>query len=315
MRFGPRAEPSPPAVFEEIASLRTEAINPRTTDIGTATTPGILKAINREDKLVAPAVGRQLDEIAKAVAIVVSAIRRGGRVFYVGAGTSGRLGVLDAAECPPTFGTPPDLVQAIMAGGREAVFRAREGAEDRRGDAVRMIRARGVAAKDVVVGLAACRRTPFVLGALGEARRIGARTIYITCNPVSPYAGHPSGEKVGGRVADLVIAVDVGPEVIMGSTRMKAGTAEKMVLNMISTASMIRLGKVYKNLMVDLWATSEKLRQRSVRIVMLATGCGHGEAVRLLKLARGSAKAAIKRSRARGVAASCSRRKRKGPRG
>lgn len=293
--------PARPAIFDEIASLQTEAINRRTTGIGSAPTLEVLKAINREDRLVAPAVGRRLGEIARAVEIVVSAIKRGGRVFYVGAGTSGRLGVLDAAECPPTFGTPPDLIQAIMAGGRAAVFRAREGAEDRRAEAVRMIRARGVTVRDVVVGLAACRRTPFVLAALEEAGRIGARTIYITCNPV-PVPPSASGRNAGARVAGLVIAVDVGPEVLMGSTRMKSGTAEKMVLNMISTASMIRLGKVYRNLMVDLWATSEKLRQRSVRIVMLATGCDYGEAVRLLKAARGSAKAAIRLCGRRGRA-------------
>jgi N-acetylmuramic acid 6-phosphate etherase len=294
--------------------LRTEAINPRTTGIDTASTLEILKAINREDRLVAPAVGRELKRIAGAVEIVVSAIKMGGRVFYVGAGTSGRLGVLDAAECPPTFGTPPDLFQAIMAGGRGAVFRAREGAEDRRGEAVRMIRARGVSAKDVVVGLAACRRTPFVLAALEEAGRIGARTVYITCNPVSRNAASAPGKMAGERDADLVIAIDVGPEVLMGSTRMKSGTAEKMVLNMISTASMIRLGKVYKNLMVDLWATSEKLRQRSVRIVMLATGCDYDKAVRLLKSAGGSAKAAIW-GQAHKTAGSSSGRKKRGRHG
>jgi N-acetylmuramic acid 6-phosphate etherase len=167
-----------------------------------------------------------------------------------------------------------------------------------------MMRARGVTRKDVVVGLAACRRTPFVVAALDEAAKIGAGTIYVTCNPVAvgEMPGCPAGRgrSGGGRSPDLVIAVDVGPEVLMGSTRMKSGTAEKMVLNMISTASMIRLGKVYGNLMVDLWATSEKLRQRSVRIVMLATGCGHSEAVGLLKKARGSAKGAIDLWRRRG---------------
>jgi N-acetylmuramic acid 6-phosphate etherase len=273
-----------PALFDEIASLRTEAINPRTTRIDKASTLGILKAINREDLLVAPAVGRNLDGIARAVEMVVAAIRRGGRVFYVGAGTSGRLGVLDAAECPPTFGTPPELFQAIIAGGRGAVFRAREGSEDRRGEARRAVTLKRVGPKDVVVGLAACRRTPFVLAALERARKAGAPTIYLTCNTAP----------AGAEIADLVIAIDVGPEVLMGSTRMKAGTAEKMALNMISTASMIKLGKVYRNLMVDLRPTSEKLRQRTLRILMLATGCDYDEAVRRLKAAKGNLKAAIK---------------------
>jgi N-acetylmuramic acid 6-phosphate etherase len=263
---------------------------------------GILKAINREDVLVAPAVGRKLRDIAGAVEMVVAAIRRGGRVFYVGAGTSGRLGVLDAAECPPTFGTPPELFQAIMAGGRGAVFRAREGSEDRGGEARRAIAVRQVGRRDIVVGLAACRRTPFVLAALERARQAGARTIYVTCNPVAAGAVKPAGDARDGvagdgvardGVADLVIAVDVGPEVIMGSTRMKAGTAEKMVLNMISTAAMIKMGKVHGNLMVDLKATSEKLRQRSIRIIMLATGCDYASAVKRLGATRGSCKAAI----------------------
>jgi N-acetylmuramic acid 6-phosphate etherase len=247
-----------------------------------ASTLGILKLISDEDKLVVPAVARELPRIARAVETVVAAIKKGGRVFYVGAGTSGRLGVIDAAECPPTFGTPPELCQAVMAGGMGAVLKAREGAEDRETEARRAISRRGVKARDVVIGLAACRRTPFVVAALGRAREIGAATIYVTCNP-----------KPSDIDADLVIAVDVGPEVIMGSTRMKSGTAEKMVLNMISTASMVRLGKVYNNMMVDLMATSEKLKQRSLRIIMLATGCEYSQAAAVLKRAKGSVKAAI----------------------
>lgn len=271
-----------PSIFEEIAALPTESINPRTRDLDTASTARILNMISGEDRLVAPAVAEQLKPIARAVEIVVSVIRRGGRVFYVGAGTSGRLGVIDAAECPPTFGTPPHLFQGIMAGGRDAVFTAKEGSEDREAEARRAIKRRGVGRKDAVIGLAACRRTPFVLAALGEARRIGAPTVYVTCNPESK-----------GVDADVVIAVDVGSEVVMGSTRMKCGTAEKMVLNMISTASMVRLGKVYGNMMVDLMATSEKLRQRSVRIIMLATRCTYEDAVEVLGRAGGSVKVAI----------------------
>jgi N-acetylmuramic acid 6-phosphate etherase len=281
-RTGGRPTDGVPTIFEEIAALPTESINPRTRHLDTVSTARILNMINGEDRLVAPAVAKQLKPIARAVEIVVSVIRRGGRVFYAGAGTSGRLGVIDAAECPPTFGTPPHLFQGIMAGGRDAVFAAKEGSEDRTAEARRAIRRRGVAREDVVIGLAACRRTPFVLAALGEARKAGAQTIYVTCNPESK-----------GIDADVVIAVDVGPEVVMGSTRMKCGTAEKMVLNMISTASMVRLGKVYTNMMVDLMATSEKLRQRSVRIIMLATRCTYEDAVAVLGRAGGSVKVAI----------------------
>jgi len=271
-----------PAIFDEIAALPTESINPRTVAFDRSSTLSVLKMINREDHLVAPAVRRQLPAIARAVDLVVASIEAGGRVFYVGAGTSGRMGVLDAAECPPTFGTPPHLFQGIMAGGRDAVFRAKEGVEDRTGEARRALARKGVGPEDVVIGLAACRRTPFVLAALEKARGIGASTVYVTCNP------EPSGID-----ADVVIAVDVGPEAVMGSTRMKCGTAEKMVLNMISTASMVRLGKVYRNMMVDLMATSEKLRQRSVRVIMLATECSYEDAAKTLKRAGGSVKTAI----------------------
>ena len=289
----PRPAPQPP-IFDEIASLPTESVNPRTAAIDEAPTLEILKLINREDRLVAPAVARRLAEVAEAVEVVVSAVKGGGRVFYVGAGTSGRLGVLDAAECPPTFGTPPDLIQAIMAGGRGAVFRAREGSEDNRTAGARAIGRKRVGPKDAVIGLAACRRTPFVVAALERARKTGARTVYVTCNPVGEAsASSREQESAPGPVADVVIAVDVGPEAITGSTRMKSGTAEKLVLNMISTASMIRLGKVYGNMMVDLKATSEKLRQRSIRTVMLAAGCSYRDALPVLKAAKGSVKVAI----------------------
>jgi N-acetylmuramic acid 6-phosphate etherase len=271
-----------PAIFDEIAALPTESINRRTAGLDKAATLEIVRRISREDRLVAPAVGKHLASIARAADLVVAAIGKGGRVFYVGAGTSGRLGVIDAAECPPTFGTPPHLFQGIMAGGRGAVFRAREGAEDRTGEALRALARRRVSRRDVVVGIAACRRTPFVLAALDKAREIGCSTVYITCNP------EPAGVE-----ADVTIAVDVGPEAVMGSTRMKCGTAEKMVLNMISTAAMVRMGKVYRNMMVDLMVTSEKLRQRSVRVIMLATGCTYEEAGRVLKQAGGSVKVAI----------------------
>ncbi|MGD8628974.1 MAG: N-acetylmuramic acid 6-phosphate etherase [bacterium] len=269
-------------MFDEIAALPTESINPRTLALDEASTGDILSMMNREDRLVAPAVARETERIAAAVEMVVAAIKAGGRVFYVGAGTSGRLGVIDAAECPPTFGTSPDLFQGIIAGGYGAIIRAREGSEDRADLARRAMTRRGVSRKDVVIGLAACRRTPYVLAALERARQIGASTVYITCNP-----------GVSGEEADVVVAVDVGPEAVMGSTRMKCGTAEKLVLNMISTASMVKLGKVYGNMMVDLMANSEKLRQRSVRIIMLATGCAYDAAAVVLKRAKGSVKVAI----------------------
>jgi N-acetylmuramic acid 6-phosphate etherase len=272
----------PPALFTEISALPTESINPRTSGLDKASTLEIVRMLSREDRLVAPAVAKQLAAIARAADLVVAAIRRGGRVFYVGAGTSGRLGVIDAAECPPTFGTPPHLFQGVIAGGRGAVFRAREGAEDRTGEAGRALARKRIRPVDVVIGIAACRRTPFVLAALAKAREIGCSTVYVTCNP------NPAGVDV-----DITIAVDVGPEAVMGSTRMKCGTAEKMVLNMISTAAMVRMGKVYRNMMVDLLATSEKLRQRSVRVIMLATGCSYEEAARVLKRAGGSVKIAI----------------------
>ncbi|MGQ9604277.1 MAG: N-acetylmuramic acid 6-phosphate etherase [bacterium] len=271
----------PPAIFEEISLLPTEAINPRTKNLDKASVVEILRMMNKEDSKVALAVGRVIKRIAQAVDVVVETIKMGGRVFYVGAGTSGRIGVLDAAECPPTFGTPPDLFQAIMAGGKASVFRSKEGAEDRASQARRIIRLKRINRKDVVIGLAACRRTPFVVSAIEEAKSRGAKTIYITCNPK-------------GKVdADIVILIDTGPEVLAGSTRLKCGTAEKMVLNMISTVSMVRLGKVYKNLMVDLMATSEKLLHRSIRIIMLATNCDYHEAVDVLKKAGGSVKVAI----------------------
>jgi N-acetylmuramic acid 6-phosphate etherase len=271
-----------PAIFDEIAALPTESINPRTVALDRSSTLGILKMISREDHMVAPAVRKVIPAVARAVDMVIESLGRGGRVFYVGAGTSGRLGVIDAAECPPTFGTDPHIIQGIMAGGAGAVFRAREGAEDRTGEARRAISRKGVRPVDVVIGLAACRRTPFVLAALKKARDIGASTVYVTCNP------DPSEVD-----ADVIIAVDVGAEALMGSTRMKCGTAEKMVLNMISTASLVQMGKVYRNMMVDLMATSEKLRQRSVRVIMLATGCSYEEAAGTLKRAGGSVKVAI----------------------
>ncbi|MCD6082362.1 N-acetylmuramic acid 6-phosphate etherase [candidate division WOR-3 bacterium] len=271
------------AVFEEIRSLLTEQRNPRSLDIDTKSIPEILEIINEEDHLVAPAVKKEIPYIAKAVELIVESFKQGGRLIYVGAGTSGRLGVLDAAECPPTFGTPHWMVQGIIAGGYGALVHAVEGAEDNAKAGIKAIRRRRVSPRDTVVGISACKRTPFVVAAISEASRRGARTIYVTAIP---------REKVDIQ-ADVIIAPVVGPEVIMGSTRMKAGTATKLVLNMLTTASMIRLGKVYGNMMVDLQATSQKLIERSKRVIMMATGVDYEAAAKYLRLAKGSVKVAI----------------------
>ena len=237
--------------------------------------------MNREDRRPAEAVRRATPAIARAVDLIVEALRGGGRLFFVGAGTSGRLGVLEAAECPPTFGTPPRLVQAIMAGGRAAVFRSREGAEDDVGAARRAVRAR-VRRGDVVVGITASGRTPFALAGLAAARRLGARTVLVACD-------------AGGAqdLAEVVIAPWPGPEVLAGSTRLKAGTATKLVLNTLTTASMARLGKVYGNRMVDLEPRSRKLRARAVGLVEEIAGVSREPARRALRAAAGRARLAI----------------------
>jgi len=270
-------------VFNQIKGLLTEARNPYTKNIDTLSTLQILKLINREDKKVARAVERVLPEIAQGVKLLVNCLSGGGRVFYIGAGTSGRLGVLDAAECPPTFGTCPDTIKGIIAGGRRSLVLSREGAEDNRKAGRLDIRINKVRKNDVVIGIAASRRTPYVLSALRQAKRIGAKTIFIFCNPA------PSSRiRVNVGISPLL-----GPEVIMGSTRMKAGTAQKMILNMLTTCSMIRIGKVYQNMMVDLKTTSEKLLERSKRVVMLASGVSYKKAETCLKEADNSVKIAL----------------------
>ena len=261
----------------------TEKRNRASKNIDKLPTKQIIELINAEDALVPAAVARQSKQIAAAIDLIVARFRKGGRLFYVGAGTSGRLGVLDAAECPPTFGVPPSLVQGIIAGGRRALVRAIEGAEDYVQDGAQAIKKKRVKANDVVVGLAACGMTPFVHGALKQARQIGAATIFVTCAP----------EAVGQIPAEIIINPVVGPEVITGSTRMKAGTATKLVLNTLTTGAMVKLGKVYGNLMVDLQATNEKLRDRSLRIVMEMTNLSRSGARRLLTRAQGKVKAAI----------------------
>lgn len=261
----------------------TEKRNAKSEKIDEMSTQQIVELINAEDALVPAAVAKERKRIAAAVDLIVERFRKGGRLFYVGAGTSGRLGVLDASECPPTFGVPPSMVQGIIAGGRGALVRSAEGAEDYPEDGADAMDKKKVKAVDVVVGLAACGMTPFVHGALKRARQIGAGTIFITCAP----------EAVKHIPAEIIINPVVGPEVVTGSTRMKAGTATKLVLNTLTTAAMIKLGKVYGNLMVDLRATNEKLRDRSIRIVMELTGLPRAKAKKLLDDAEGKVKTAI----------------------
>ncbi len=247
----------------QLQQLVSEGRNPRTADIDLMSSLEIVGAMNAEDRAVPEAVGRTLPEIARAVDAIVAAFGGGGRLVYIGAGTSGRLGVLDASECPPTFGVPPTMVVGLIAGGLDALVNASEGAEDRAEAGAADLVDIGLTAHDVVVGIAVSGRTPYVIGALEHAKAQGAVTVALTCNPDSPIA----------RVADISIAPVVGPEVITGSTRLKSGTAQKLVLNMLSTASMVRIGKTYGNLMVDMIASNQKLMARAVRIVMQATNC------------------------------------------
>lgn len=261
----------------------TEKNNPVSLDIDVASALKIAEIINRQDQKVALAVRSQLKAIARAMAMVQEALERGGRLFYVGAGTSGRLGVLDAAECPPTFGVSPKKVQGIIAGGKKALWKSVEEAEDNLRAGVEVIRRARVQAQDIVCGISASGKTPFVRGALAEAAKRKARCILITCHPSPPIA--PQG--------GVVINPPVGPEVIAGSTRLKAGTATKMILNMISTGAMIRLGKVYGNLMVDVRPTSAKLKDRAERIIMTVLGCSRSRAQKLLQSAKNRTKVAI----------------------
>jgi N-acetylmuramic acid 6-phosphate etherase len=265
------------------SKLTTEKRNTKTADIDRRSTLGIVEIINSQDALVAAAVAKENKRIAVAVDIIVERFRQGGRLFYVGAGTSGRLGVLDASECPPTYGVPRTLVQGIIAGGRRALVRSIEGAEDSPKDGADALAKKRIKAADVVVGIAACGMTPFVHGALKKARELGAATIFLTFAP----------QAKKHITADIIINPVVGPEVITGSTRMKAGTATKLVLNMLTTAAMVKTGKVYGNLMVDLRATNEKLRDRSERIIMTVTGLSRLAARKLLTKANGRVKPAI----------------------
>ncbi len=270
-------------VFNEISGLVTESRNPASTEIDKSDVTGILKIINDEDRKVPDAVGKELDFIVRAVELVVAAIKQGGRLFYIGAGTSGRLGVLDASECPPTYGTPPELVTGIIAGGYGALITAQEGSEDRCENAAKDLNKQKLSSKDVVCGIAASRRTPYVVAGIKHARVLGCKTIYITCTPRNEM----------DIPVDVAICPIVGPEVVMGSTRMKAGTAQKLVLNMITTATMIRLGKVFENMMVDLQMNSKKLEERSKRTVMIITGVDYSEAEKILSEANSHVKTAV----------------------
>ncbi|MGA3015560.1 MAG: N-acetylmuramic acid 6-phosphate etherase [Bryobacteraceae bacterium] len=266
-----------------LEKLLTEQTNPASASIDTLSTESVLRIMNAEDRQVAEAVGREIPAIARAVDRVVAAFERGGRLFYLGAGTSGRLGVLDASECPPTFNVPPEMVQGIIAGGEAALSQATETTEDDPATGARDLEARGFTASDVLVGIAASGRTPYVLGAIEKARRLGAVTVGISCTPDSELA----------RAAEIAITPLVGPEVVAGSTRMKAGTAQKLVLNMLSTGAFVRLGYVYGNLMVNVQPKNEKLRDRARRIVAQAAGVSVERAGQWLAEAGGSVRVAI----------------------
>ncbi|HEX2984796.1 MAG TPA: N-acetylmuramic acid 6-phosphate etherase [Ignavibacteriales bacterium] len=271
-------------LFNEIAGLSTEQRNPASMKIDTASAAEILRIINDEDKKVPLAVEKELPYIEQAVEIIVKALKNGGRLLYFGAGTSGRLGVVDASECPPTFGVPFGMIEGFIAGGREAMFRAQEGAEDSEEKGANDVMAANVTSKDVVCGIAASRRTPYVVGAVKKAKALGAATLYITCNP---------RENFDIKEVDVAMCPNVGPEVVMGSTRMKSGTAQKLTLNMLTTASMIRMGKVYENMMIDLQMTNKKLVERSKRIVMTATGVDYETAAEYLEKAGGHVKTTL----------------------
>src|SRR5687767_2514857 len=263
--------------------LPTEAINPNSLDLDKASSQDIIDLMIAEDRKVITAVQRERDRLAHGIEMLTEALRKGGRIIFVGAGTSGRLGVVEASEMPPTFGTSPKMVQAIMAGGQEAVFRAKEGVEDNYEEGARSIGRLRLTNKDVVIGVSASGMTPFVRGGLTRARKSGARIIFVTCWPGSELQ----------NFVDLQIAPAVGPEIIAGSTRLKAGTATKMVLNMLTTISMIKVGKTYGNLMVDVQTGSEKLKDRARRILGVVTGIDYEAADALLRQARWNVKAAI----------------------
>ncbi|CAM4417718.1 N-acetylmuramic acid 6-phosphate etherase [Paenibacillus phoenicis] len=266
-----------------LEKLTTEARNERTMRLDEMEVTELLTVMNEEDAKVAGAVKKEIPKIAQAVTAITESLKKGGRLIYMGAGTSGRIGLLDAVECPPTFGTSPDQVVGLIAGGSNAFIKAVEGAEDRAELGRTDLQNLGLTAKDAVVGIAASGRTPYVIGGLEYAKQVGAKTISISCNK----------NAVISTISDIAIEIENGPEVLTGSTRLKAGTSQKLVCNMLSTASMIGLGKVYGNLMVDVQPTNEKLADRAKRIVMEATGCDASTAENTLRLAEGKPKPAI----------------------
>ncbi|MBD1381110.1 N-acetylmuramic acid 6-phosphate etherase [Metabacillus arenae] len=268
---------------QKLTLLTTESRNDRTLQIDTADTKDILKMMNEEDQKIALAVGQVLPDVEVAVTFAYESIKKGGRLIYIGAGTSGRLGVLDAVECPPTFSTNPEVVQGIMAGGEKAFIKAVEGAEDKEELGEQDLKNIHLTANDTVIGIAASGRTPYVIGALNYARNIGAKAVALSCNENSPIS----------KVADHRIEVVVGPEVLTGSTRLRAATAHKMILNMISTTTMIHLGKVYENLMVDVHVSNHKLKERAIHIICKITGASYDKAKETLEAANNEVKTAI----------------------
>lgn len=267
----------------DLEKLTTESRNQNTLNIDKVSTLEMVQMINNEDKKVAEAVEAELPRIAEAIDEIAIRMNKGGRLIYIGAGTSGRLGILDASECPPTYGVSEELVQGVIAGGHEAIFRAKEGAEDSKELAVEDLKNKKITENDIIVGLAASGRTPYVIGGLEYANEVGAMTIAITCNADSEVS----------KAAKISIAPVVGPEVVTGSTRLKSGTAQKLVLNMLSTGTMIKLGKVYGNLMVDVRATNEKLVERAKKIVCEATGVTREEAGKYLEETNSDVKLSI----------------------
>ena len=270
-------------LLQTLSTLITEQRNPNSMHVDSLSALEIVQLMNKEDKQVPLAIEKCLPQIAQAVECIVAAFQQGGRLVYIGAGTSGRLGVLDASECPPTFGVSPEMVKGIIAGGERALRHPIEGAEDSKAQAVVDLQTIQFSSKDVLVGIAASGRTPYVIGALEYAKSLGSATVSIASNPNSAMA----------NIVDIAIDTVVGPEVLTGSSRLKSGTAQKLVLNMLTTASMILMGKCYQNLMVDVQASNEKLKARAIRIVMQATDCDKALAEETLKLADQNAKLAI----------------------
>ena len=270
-------------LLQTLSTLITEQRNPNSMHVDSLSALEIVQLMNEEDKQVPLAIEKCLPQIAQAVECIVAAFQQGGRLVYIGAGTSGRLGVLDASECPPTFGVSPEMVKGIIAGGERALRHPIEGAEDSKAQAVVDLQTIQFSSKDVLVGIAASGRTPYVIGALEYAKRLGSVTVSIASNPNSAMA----------NIVDIAIDTVVGPEVLTGSSRLKSGTAQKLVLNMLTTASMILMGKCYQNLMVDVQASNEKLKARAIRIVMQATDCDKALAEETLKQADQNAKLAI----------------------